>query len=49
MNLPVSVVDTNAVVAGLLTGVGRSPVASILDAMLSGTLLFLLSPELLAE
>jgi putative PIN family toxin of toxin-antitoxin system len=46
---PVFVVDTNVVVAGLITGADRSPVALILDAMLSGSLLYLLSPELLAE
>jgi putative PIN family toxin of toxin-antitoxin system len=49
MSLPVFVVDTNVVVAGLITGADRSPVAFILDAMLSGSLLYLLSPELLAE
>lgn len=49
MSLPVFVVDTNVVVAGLITGADRSPVALILDAMLSGSLLYLLSPELLAE
>ncbi len=49
MSLPVFVVDTNVVVAGLITDADRSPVAFILDAMLSGSLLHLLSPELLAE
>jgi len=49
MSLPVFVVDTNVVVAGLITSADRSPVAFILDAMLSGSLLYLLSPELLAE
>ena len=49
MNVPVFVVDTNVVVAGLITGESRSPVALILDEMLSGSLLYLLSPELLAE
>ncbi len=49
MSLPVFVVDTNVVVAGLITGADRSPVACILDATLSGSLLYLLSPELLAE
>jgi putative PIN family toxin of toxin-antitoxin system len=49
MSLPVFVVDANVVVAGLITGADRSPVAFILDAMLSGSLLHLLSPELLAE
>jgi len=49
MTPPVFVVDTNVVVAGLITGADRSPVALIMDAMLSGSLLYLLSPELLAE
>jgi predicted nucleic acid-binding protein len=49
MSPPVFVVDTNAVVAGLVTGSSRSPVALVLDAMLSGTLVFLLSPALLDE
>jgi len=46
MSPPVFVVDTNVVVAGLITGSGDSPVA---DAMLSGALLCLLSPALLDE
>lgn len=49
MSPPVFVVDTNVVVAGLITGSGDSPVASVLDAMLSGALLCLLSPALLDE
>ena len=49
MSPPVFVIDTNVVVAGLLTSSTHSPVASILDAMLSGTLIFLLSPALLTE
>ena len=49
MSPPVFVVDTNVVVAGLITGSSHSPVASVLDAMLSGTLVFLLSPALLDE
>ncbi|TCO73736.1 putative toxin-antitoxin system toxin component, PIN family [Chromatocurvus halotolerans] len=46
---PPVVVDTNVVVAGLITGAKESPVVVILDAMLSGQLLYLLSPALLAE
>ena len=42
------VVDTN-VVAGLLTGDPSSPTAVILDGMLDGTVLVLLSEDLLAE
>ena len=49
MSPPVFVVDTNVVVAGLVTGSGCSPVALVLDAMLSGTLVFLLSSALLDE
>jgi len=49
MTPAVFVDDTNVVVAGLITSSNRSPVALILDAMLSGSLLYLLSPELLAE
>ena len=49
MSPPVFVVDTNVVVAGLITGSSHSPVASVLDAMLTGTLVFLLSPALLDE
>lgn len=43
------IVDTNVVVAGLITGSSRSPVAVILDAMLSGRMLYLFSPALLDE
>lgn len=49
MSPPVFVVDTNVVAAGLITGTESSPVARILDAMLSGSLIYLLSPDLLAE
>jgi putative PIN family toxin of toxin-antitoxin system len=49
MTQPVFVVDTNVVAAGLITAPRRSPVARILDAMLSGTLIYLLSPALLDE
>lgn len=43
------IIDTNVVVAGLITGQADSPTCSILDAMLDGRLLFLLSPDLLRE
>lgn len=49
MSPPVFVVDTNVVVAGLITGSSHSPVSLVLDAMMSGTLVFLLSPALLDE
>ena len=43
------VVDTNVLVAGLLTTEQENPTAQILDGMLNGRVLFLLSPRLLAE
>jgi len=46
---PWAVVDTNVVVAGLLTREPTSPTARILDTMLEGRLSFLLSVPLLAE
>jgi putative PIN family toxin of toxin-antitoxin system len=46
---PVAVIDTNVVVAGLLTKNAASPVALILDGMLNARFRFLLSVELLAE
>jgi putative PIN family toxin of toxin-antitoxin system len=49
MSPPVFVVDTNVVVAGLITSSSDSPVGSVLDAMLAGMLVFLLSPALLDE
>jgi putative PIN family toxin of toxin-antitoxin system len=45
----VAVVDTNVVVAGLLTGSAESPTARILDGMRNGAFPFLLSTALLAE
>ena len=43
------VVDTNVVVAGLISSPGDSPVCRVLDGMLAGTFPFLLSIELLRE
>jgi len=43
------VVDTNVLVSGLLSREPDSPLSAVLDGMLSGSLLFLLSPQLLAE
>jgi putative PIN family toxin of toxin-antitoxin system len=43
------IVDTNVVAAGLITSRPSSPTAQILDAMLDGRLLYLLSPTLLRE
>jgi len=45
----VAVVDTNVVVAGLISSPGDSPVCRILDGMLAGSFPFLLSIELLQE
>jgi predicted nucleic acid-binding protein len=45
----VAVVDTNVVVSGVLAAAKSSPTARILDAMIAGTLHFLLSDDLLAE
>ena len=49
MKPPVAIVDTNVVVAGLLTRDLASPVARVLDGMLTGRLAYLLSPALLRE
>lgn len=49
MSLRIFIVDTNVLVAGLITSEARSPTAKIVDAMFSGSLLYLLSPELLQE
>lgn len=49
MTKPALIVDTNVVIAGLLSSAKDSPVALILDAMLDGHLLYLLSPALLGE
>jgi uncharacterized protein len=43
------IVDTNVVVAGLLTGNAASPVAQILDGMLSAAFPFVVSEALLGE
>ena len=49
MSRPAVIVDTNVVVAGLLTGNDASPVACILDGMLSAAFPFVVSEALLAE
>jgi len=43
------VVDTNILVAGLISGQPDSPTIQVVDAMLDGRLIYLLSPELLQE
>ena len=49
MSRPAVIVDTNVVVAGLLTANDASPVARILDGMLSAAFPFVVSEALLAE
>ncbi|MEJ2387168.1 MAG: putative toxin-antitoxin system toxin component, PIN family [Chromatiaceae bacterium] len=49
MTPQVVVVDTNVLTAGLITKDAPSPVAQILDHMLSGSIIYLLSPALLDE
>ena len=49
MKYSAAVVDTNVVVAGLLTSDAGSPTARILDGMRRGAFPFLLSADLLAE
>jgi uncharacterized protein len=46
---PAVIVDTNVVVAGLLTAHEASPVARILDGMLAASFPFVVSEALLAE
>lgn len=46
---PIYIIDTNVVVAGLITAQTDSPVARILDSMLGAAFPFVLSPALLAE
>lgn len=43
------IIDTNVLVAGLITSQPLSPTVQVLDAMLDGRLLYLLSPALLRE
>lgn len=49
MSRPAVIIDTNVVVAGLLTKQDASPVARILDGMLGAAFPFVLSEALLAE
>jgi putative PIN family toxin of toxin-antitoxin system len=49
MTPQVFVVDTNVLIASLITKDAQSPVARIVDHMLSGAMLYLLSPALLDE
>ena len=43
------IVDTNVLIAGLITTRAESPTVKIVDAMLGGNLIYLLSQELLQE
>ncbi|MBW2000467.1 MAG: PIN domain-containing protein [Deltaproteobacteria bacterium] len=43
------IIDTNVLVAALITDEPTSPTARVLDAMLSGSLFYLLSLKLLRE
>ncbi|KAF0804239.1 hypothetical protein A6D6_03235 [Alcanivorax xiamenensis] len=45
----VFIVDTNVLVAGLITAVTSSATARIVDAMLAGNIIYLISPALLQE
>jgi len=45
----VFIIDTNVLVAGLITAEPNSPTVGVLDAMLNGSLFYLLSAELLRE
>lgn len=47
--MPPVIVDTNVVVAGLITASAASPVARVLDGMLAAAFPFVLSASLLAE
>ena len=43
------IIDTNVLVAGLISSNPASPPVRILDAMLDGEIIYVLSPDLLAE
>ncbi len=49
MRLIPCVIDTNVIVAGLITNDADSPTARILDGMLDGTVVYLMSAEFLSE
>lgn len=49
MKSRIFIIDTNVVAAGLITNHPESPTARVLDAMLSGSLIYLISPDLLNE
>ena len=47
--MPVAIIDTNVIVAGVLSGEAQSLVCRIVDGMLAGKFVYALSPPLLAE
>lgn len=49
MNRPLTVIDTNVVVSGLISGDPQALVCRIVDGMLAATFVYLLSPALLDE
>jgi len=49
MSSPVFIIDTNVLVAGLITGNPHSPVIQIVDRMLNGQIIYTLSPAVLNE
>lgn len=49
MSRPPVIVDTNVVVAGLITAEASSPIGRILEGMLAAAFTFVVSPALLAE
>ena len=49
MTPPVFVVDTNVIVSALIGSDSKAPPAQIVDAMLDGSILYLMSGELLIE
>jgi predicted nucleic acid-binding protein len=49
MSTRIFIIDNNVLVAGLITSESNSPTAGVSDAMLNGSLFFLLSAELLRE
>jgi predicted nucleic acid-binding protein len=49
MKFKAAVIDTNVAVAGILTNEPASPTARVLDGMLSGAFVFLISADLLVE
>ena len=47
--VPIFIIDTNVLIAGLISLEEKSPMVKIVDAMLGGRIIYLLSPELLRE